>query len=75
MTNGGSSLDDFTNALAPMNKDFFVPGFLTRLFFEWPIGNVIVLSLQSIDRLCFSNQERARIFGFDRVLIMILKII
>ena len=29
MTNGVSSLDDFTNALAPMNKEFFVPGFLT----------------------------------------------
>ena len=63
MTNGVSFLDDFTNVLAPMNKDFFVPDFLTGLFFEWPIGNVIVLSLQSIDGLCFSNQERPKIIG------------
>ena len=74
MTNGVSSLDDFTNALAPMNKDFFALGFLIQLFFKWPRGNVIVLSLQSMDELCFSNQERPRIIGLDRVLIM-LKII
>jgi len=34
MTNGVSSLVDLTNALAPMNKDFFIRGFQIH----FPIG-------------------------------------
>ena len=71
MTYGVLPFDDFMNALAPMNKGFLVWGLLTGLVSELSTGNVISRDLQSIDGLCFSNQERPRITGFDGVLMML----
>src|SRR6476646_5951140 len=84
MTNGVPSLDDLTNALAPMKRGFFIRGFLTHLLIGFLTGllsgcskgkgKVIFRNFQSTDGLYFSNQERPRITGFDGVL-MTLKII
>jgi len=69
MTNGAPVLEDLTNALAPINRGFLVRDLLSGLLTERSTGNVILRNLQSIDGLCFSNQERPRMTGFDGVLI------
>ena len=74
MTKGVPSLDDFTNALAPINRGLPIWGHLLGLLRDCLVKNVILYNLQSIDVLYFFNQKRPRITGFDGVL-MILKII
>ncbi|GGV55809.1 hypothetical protein GCM10010495_82730 [Kitasatospora herbaricolor] len=41
MINRVSSLDDFINVFVPMNKDFFIRGFLLGLFLDSFVGKVI----------------------------------
>ena len=72
MTNGAPSLDDLTNALAPINNGFPTLGLLLGWLLECSLEKIILRNFQSIDGLYYSNQERPRMTGFDGVL-MILK--
>ncbi len=74
MKNDVPSLDDLTNALAPINRGFLIRGFLSILLSKYSMEKVIFHNLQSIDGLCFFNHDRPRIRRFDGVLMM-LKVI
>ena len=57
-----------------MNKGFFFRGFLQGFLLGGFVEKIILCNLQSMDGLCFSNQERPRITGFDIVLIILITI-
>ena len=57
MTSGVPSLDDLTNALAPINRDFHIWDRLLGLLLECFVGKVILRNLQFIGGLSFLTMK------------------